>query len=398
MTTGKGFKRLVRQRATRTGESYQAARRSLLARSAQEEHVNTPTNYDATALAPPDSLGAIRANPPKYLPDTGTAGLTHLVLELIANSVDEATSGFASHIEVTLLADGGCRVSDDGRGIPPGPSQDRPGLSAVEVAVTVPHSGAKRGADHYLLPSGHNGLGLKVVTALSRRVEVVVDREGERHDVAFETLSDPHGRPLPGQPAAALVAAPRGGEPGTGSSITFWPDEAVFDSARVDVARLGDRLTELACLHAGLTFTLMDEVHPAARTRRFVELSGLSGLLPEGVRAGARFGRHDGAAGRAEVVITTAAPSAGDAVRGYVNDHPTPRGGPHIGAVVEVLTSAGLIPQGHGQGRAATSAVVSLRLREGSFAWDSDAQRIKSDQAGSLAALAAIEALQGGQV
>src|SRR5690606_3610026 len=112
-------------------------------------------------------------------------GLHHMVYEIVDNSVDEAMAGFATSIEVTLLPDGGCEVVDDGRGIPVGASTQYPDMSAAEVVLTVLHAGGKFGGGGYKVSGGLHGVGISVVNALSSRVEVEIDRNGERHRMVF---------------------------------------------------------------------------------------------------------------------------------------------------------------------------------------------------------------------
>ena len=203
-------------------------------------------SYDARSITVLEGLEAVRKRPGMYIGSTGERGLHHLVYEVVDNSVDEALAGYAASIEVTLLADGGVRVVDDGRGIPVDehPVEHRP---AIEVVLTTLHAGGKFGGDSYAVSGGLHGVGVSVVNALASRLEETVRRDGYVWSQAYER----------GVPVTPLV---RGGETAeTGTTTTFWADESIFETTEWDFETLSRRLQETAFLNRGLRISLTDE-------------------------------------------------------------------------------------------------------------------------------------------
>ncbi len=211
-------------------------------------------SYDASAITVLEGLEAVRKRPGMYIGSTGERGLHHLVYEVVDNSVDEALAGYCSHIEVTLLPDGGVRVADDGRGIPVGivASEGRP---AVEVVLTVLHAGGKFGGGGYAVSGGLHGVGVSVVNALSTCLEVEVRREGHVYRQAYAD----------GAPLAPLERGEETEE--TGTTVTFWASDKVFETTTYDFETLRTRFQQMAFLNKGLEITLTDERpgHAAAR-------------------------------------------------------------------------------------------------------------------------------------
>ncbi|MGZ4631797.1 MAG: DNA topoisomerase (ATP-hydrolyzing) subunit B [Actinomycetes bacterium] len=209
----------------------------------------TPTSgrsYDASAIQVLEGLEAVRKRPGMYIGSTGERGLHHLVTEVVDNSVDEALAGYCDRIEVTLLADGGVRVSDNGRGIPVD-NVESEGRPAVEVVLTVLHAGGKFGGGGYKVSGGLHGVGVSVVNALSSQLHVDIRRDGHRWTQTYSC----------GVPDAPLHK----GEPvkETGTTITFWASDEIFETTHYSFETLSTRLREMAFLNKGLTIALRDE-------------------------------------------------------------------------------------------------------------------------------------------
>lgn len=212
------------------------------------------TSYGADDIQVLEGLEAVRKRPGMYIGSTGTSGLHHLVYEVVDNAVDEAMAGHCTRIDVTLLAGGGCEVRDDGRGIPVGlhGGSDK---SAAEVVLTVLHAGGKFGGGGYKVSGGLHGVGVSVVNALSKRLEVEIDCEGRRWEMSFrdggelaEALHDTGRSPLDSS-----------GRERTGTTVRFWPDPAIFDEVEFRASTLTERLQMMAFLNAGLRIVFSDQ-------------------------------------------------------------------------------------------------------------------------------------------
>ncbi|MCX4628812.1 DNA topoisomerase (ATP-hydrolyzing) subunit B [Streptomyces sp. NBC_00354] len=217
------------------------------------ENGEVTASYDASAIQVLEGLDAVRKRPGMYIGSTGERGLHHLVQEVVDNSVDEAMAGHADTIDVTILADGGVRVVDNGRGIPVGivPSEGKP---AVEVVLTVLHAGGKFGGGGYAVSGGLHGVGVSVVNALSTKVAVEVKTDGYRWTQDYKL----------GVPTAALAKNEETDEHGT--SVTFWADPDIFETTDYSFETLSRRFQEMAFLNKGLTLTLTDERESAKAT------------------------------------------------------------------------------------------------------------------------------------
>ncbi|MFZ8967791.1 MAG: DNA topoisomerase (ATP-hydrolyzing) subunit B [Ilumatobacteraceae bacterium] len=214
------------------------------------------TGYEAKDIQVLEGLDPVRKRPGMYIGSTGLAGLHHLIWEVVDNSVDEAMAGYCSTITVTLLADGGCQVSDDGRGIPvdPYPSGPHKGKSAAEVVLTVLHAGGKFGGEGYKVSGGLHGVGVSVVNALSERLTIEIDRDGKRYEQEYTKGGTPSAK------MKVTGDTPKRGRT-TGTTVSFWPDPTIFQAEGTDfVSRtVLDRLQIMAFLNRGLQIDFVDE-------------------------------------------------------------------------------------------------------------------------------------------
>ena len=214
---------------------------------ANSDEQSKEPSYGAENITVLEGLEAVRKRPGMYIGSTGERGLHHLVYEVVDNSVDEALAGYCDQISVTLLADGGVRVSDNGRGIPVDlhPTEGKP---TVEVVMTILHAGGKFGGGGYAVSGGLHGVGISVVNALSARVETEVRRQGHVWNQSFA-----HG----GKPQGTLVKGEKTEQ--TGTTQTFWPDPEIFETVEFDFETLRARFQQMAFLNKGLTIVLTDE-------------------------------------------------------------------------------------------------------------------------------------------
>ncbi|MBD7949404.1 MULTISPECIES: DNA topoisomerase (ATP-hydrolyzing) subunit B [Oerskovia] len=203
--------------------------------------------YDASNITVLEGLEAVRKRPGMYIGSTGERGLHHLVYEVVDNSVDEALAGYADTIDVTLLADGGVRVKDNGRGIPVAihPTEGKP---TVEVVMTILHAGGKFGGGGYAVSGGLHGVGISVVNALSRKVQTVVKRDGHTWSQNFKDGGKTDGPLVKGEATSE-----------TGTTQTFWADPEIFETTEFDFETLRSRFQQYAFLNKGLRITLTDE-------------------------------------------------------------------------------------------------------------------------------------------
>jgi len=207
-------------------------------------------SYSAQDITVLEGLEPVRIRPGMYIGSTGPTGLHHLIWEVVDNSVDEAMAGYCTRIDVTLLADGGCRVVDDGRGIPVDPYPQSPDKSAAEVVLTTLHAGGKFGGAGYKMSGGLHGVGVSVVNALSTRLVLEIDLGGEHHTMEFVDGGNPKGK------LEVTGEAPRGR---TGTTVTFWPDPTIFEEVEFRAQTVTERLQVMAFLNKGLEIRFADE-------------------------------------------------------------------------------------------------------------------------------------------
>ncbi|KQZ69002.1 DNA topoisomerase IV subunit B [Nocardioides sp. Root151] len=223
------------------------------ARTVSHDAVNTApdegTTYDASAITVLEGLEAVRKRPGMYIGSTGERGLHHLIWEIVDNAVDESLAGYCTRIVLTLQADGGVRVEDDGRGIPTdtAPGQELP---AATMALTMLHAGGKFGGGGYKVSGGLHGVGVSVVNALSTRLVLHVKNRGSLWEQSFQL----------GVPDADLfeVRKLEEGE-GTGTTVTYYASEEIFETTQYSLETITHRIREMAFLNKGLEIVIRDE-------------------------------------------------------------------------------------------------------------------------------------------
>ena len=209
-----------------------------------------PASYEASDITVLEGLEPVRVRPGMYIGSTGPSGLHHLIRELVDNAVDEAMAGVCTRIDVTVLADGSCRVSDDGRGIPVDDHPQYPGQSAAEIVYTTLHAGGKFGGGGYKVSGGLHGVGASIVNALSTKLLLEIDRNGQHYQMSFKDGGKPQGK------LKVTGPAPRGR---TGTTVTFTPDPTIFDDVEFRAQTITERLQIMAFLNRGLEIRFVDE-------------------------------------------------------------------------------------------------------------------------------------------
>ena len=282
---------------------------------------NNHETYNAASIEVLKGLEPVKRRPGMY---TDTSRPNHLAQEVIDNSVDEAIAGFAKRIDVVLFEDGSLEVADDGRGMPIDEHPEVKGATGVEVIMLKLHAGAKFSQKDYHFSGGLHGVGVSVVNALSKQVDVEIKRGGTKYAIGFEN----------GALAKGLQALGPVGQRNTGTRIRFWPNSQYFDSINYSLARLKHTLRAKAVLCPGLLVTFNNRVKREKHSWHFEDglrdylIESLSGfdLLPESPFIGELQGSDE--------VVTWAVvwqPEGGDAItESYVNLIPTPLGGTHV--------------------------------------------------------------------
>jgi DNA gyrase subunit B len=225
-----------------------------------EGRATASESYEAADITVLRGLEPVRLRPGMFIGSTSSSGLHHLVWEVVDNSVDEAMQGHCTRIDVTVRENGSCRVADNGRGIPVAPHPDEPTKTAAEIVLTVLHAGGKFGGSSYKVSGGLHGV--SVVNALSSRLELQIDRGGNRYEMAFIDGGKPTG------PLLMTGPSPRNR---TGTTVTFWPDASVFDEVEFRAQTILERLQMMAFLQRGLEIRFKDERagHEQAVTYRY---------------------------------------------------------------------------------------------------------------------------------
>ena len=342
--------------------------------------------YDASAIEVLTGLEPVRRRPGMY---TDTSRPNHLAQEVIDNSVDEAIAGFAKRIDVTLHKDDSVTVVDDGRGMPVDRHKGE-GVSGVEVILTRLHAGGKFSNKSYSFSGGLHGVGVSVVNALSKKLEVFVRRGGKEHKMAFAG----------GQKTAELRSSGAVPAHQTGTTVRFWPDEKFFDSPKFSVPKLKHVLRAKAVLCPGLKISFTDEgdkkndeewhYEDGLKDYLLSEL-GKQELIPEDPFVG-RFKDNDG---ELDWAIVWAPENDAPLMESYVNLIPTAQDGTHVNGFRQGLTDAlrefcefrNLLPRGvklapeDVWGR--TSYVLSYKMRDPQFSGQTK-ERLTSREAAAF--------------
>ncbi|MBI6548841.1 DNA topoisomerase IV subunit B [Xenorhabdus lircayensis] len=290
----------------------------------------TQSSYNAEAIEVLSGLEPVRRRPGMY---TDTVRPNHLAQEVIDNSVDEALAGHAKHIEVILHSDQSLEVIDDGRGMPVDIHPEEK-VSAVELILTRLHAGGKFSNKNYQFSGGLHGVGISVVNALSKRVEVTVRRNSQVHLIAFEN----------GEKVQELEIIGSCGKRNTGTSVHFWPDESYFDIPRFSVTRLTHLLKAKAVLCPGVEIVFKDKLNDTEQKWCYADgltdylLEAVNGLvtLPQAPFVGTL-------SGDTEAVDWTLLwlPEGGELLaESYVNLIPTVQGGTHVNGLRQGLLDA----------------------------------------------------------
>ena len=341
------------------------------------------SNYDAKAIQVLEGLDPVRKRPGMYIGSTGLAGLHHLIWEVVDNSIDEAMAGYCTRITVTLLADGGCRVDDNGRGVPvdPYPAGEHKGKSAAEVVLTVLHAGGKFGGEGYKVSGGLHGVGVSVVNALSEKLTIEVDRDGNHYFQEYAKGGKPQGK------MKKVGDTPKRGRT-TGTTITFWPDPVIFAAEGIEFVprTVLERLQTMAFLNKGLEIVFVDQREGKEQEVRYQYKGGLVDFVKH-LNATkeplyskvCQFEDEDSDGQMLDIAIQW---NTGyhEGVHGYANGISTIEGGMHVEGFRAALTtvinkyarSKGLLkekdPNLTGDDvREGITAIVSVKLREPQF-------------------------------
>ena len=214
-------------------------------KATQKRGKSMSTEYGADQIQILEGLEAVRKRPGMYIGSTSARGLHHLVYEIVDNAVDEALAGYCTVIDVSINEDNSITVIDNGRGVPVEINKKK-GISTVEVVYTILHAGGKFGGGGYKVSGGLHGVGASVVNALSNWLEVKVERDGKVYRQRYEK-----GKPI-------TILEEVGTSERTGTTVTFLPDDTIFEETVFDYSTLKQRLREMAFLTKGLKIVLHD--------------------------------------------------------------------------------------------------------------------------------------------
>ncbi len=287
-------------------------------------------SYTADSIEVLKGLEPVRKRPGMY---TQTDRPNHLAQEVIDNSIDEAVAGHASKIDIILFKDGSVQVSDDGRGMP---VDKHPGekISGVELILTRLHAGGKFSNDNYKFSGGLHGVGVSVVNALSKKLEVWIKRDGKEYNMTFAS----------GKPTSKLKVVGEVGKRNTGTTLRFWPDKKYFDTPKFSVSRLKHVLRAKAVLCPGLTVTFEDEA--TAKTEQWYYQDGLKDYLLDTLKDAemlppdAFVGSVSGNDEAVDWALAWVLDNGESVTESYVNLIPTVQGGTHVNGLRTGLTEA----------------------------------------------------------
>src|SRR5882724_10224525 len=332
-------------------------------------------DYGAEHIKVLEGLEAVRKRPAMYIGSTGLDGLHHLVYEVVDNSVDEALAGFCTEVSVVIHPDNSVTVTDNGRGIPVA-KMEKEGLPAVQVVLTVLHSGGKFGeGGGYKVSGGLHGVGVSVVNALSERLEVEIRRDGY-------VFSQEYARGAPQGELTRGEKLPAGAE--TGTTVTFLPDADIFETLDLDFLTLEERLRETAFLTRGLEISIVDE-RADGHSATFRYEGGIEDFVSylnenkETVHRKVIFFSGESDEGAAEVAMQWNS-SYQESIHSFANNINTREGGSHMSGFRSALTrTLNKYARDHGllkdkednlsgeDVREGLTAVISVKLRDPQF-------------------------------
>ncbi len=294
-------------------------------------------SYGAKDIQVLEGLEAVRKRPGMYIGSTGPTGLHHLIWEVVDNAVDEAMAGYCDKITVEILADGGCKVTDNGRGIPtdPYPQGPQKGKTAAEVVLTVLHAGGKFGGSGYKVSGGLHGVGVSVVNALSSKLILEIDREGKRHEMTFAKGGKPQGK------LEVTSKSPKGR---TGTIVAFWPDPTIFEETEFRMQTIKERVQMYAFLNAGLQIQLVDHRESRQEEITYLYKGGIRDFVQHLNSAKEplfkKVGYFDGQEEGRQVEIALQWNSGYyEGIHSFVNGISTPEGGMHEEGFRKSLTN-----------------------------------------------------------